>query len=278
MFEDKRPFAYFGLILAAAFWGSTFFLVKDTINSIDPVILIGYRFTAAAIILAIFLDKKKLFHRWKDGLFLGTILLFLYLTQTIGLKYTTASNSGFITGLFVLFLPVCSFIIFKKLPTWMKLVEIGMATFGLWLLTGGMKDMNLGDMLTLMTAIFYALHILFADKFIKDCDPYILSFQQFLVTGIGSLIIGLLIGSSFELVSSVIPSVIFLTLFPTLIAFVIQLLGQKIVPAVQVSLIFSLEPVFGAIFAWTLGGEQFIIGRALGGLLIFIAMILSTLK
>ena len=277
--KHKNLVADLGLLYAALIWGSTFYIVKNSLSSINPVILVGYRFIFAALILGCYLaiKKKNLFENYKQGFVLGFILWLLYVSQTIGLKFTTASNSGFITGLFIIFVPTISLIIFKKKLSFVKLISIGIACFGLWFLTGGLKQINLGDILTLISALTYALHILFADRFIKNkINPIILSFQQFFVVGLLSFITGILYKFSFTINSIKIFNIIlFLTLFPTVSAFVIQLVAQKFTAPVRVALIFSLEPVFAAIFAWTLGGETFIINRAVGGLLIVIAIILS---
>jgi len=258
----------FGLVYAAAIWGSTFFIVKDSLKYIDPVVLVGYRFFLAALILGLVLlfQKKPLFSNFKQGFILGLFIWLLYIPQTIGLKFTTASNSGFITGLFVAFVPVFSLIFFRKLPSLVKTLAVVISLTGLWILTGGLTDINTGDLITLITAMAYAIHILFADKYVnKNIDPYILSFQQFLVVGLLSFVTALFFRLPFSVVSqSVIWTVLFLTLFPTLSAFVIQLVAQKFTAPLKVSLIFALEPVFAALFAWTLGGEVFIARRALG--------------
>ncbi len=125
----------------------------------------------------------------------------------------------------------------------------------------------------------YAAHILLADHLLqKDLDPLVLNFQQDLVVGIISLALAATLQRSFAVASMrSIWVVVFLAIFPTLSAFIIQMLAQRHTTAVKVSLIFALEPVFGAVFAWTLGGEEFIVQRAFGGLLIFAAIVISNL-
>ena len=114
--KHKPFFSDLGLVYCAAIWGSTFFIVKESLFNVNPVMLVAYRFLIAAIILALFLNKKKLFENWKQGLILGTLIAILYLTQTLGLKYTTASNSGFITGLFIIFVPIFSISLLLSQP------------------------------------------------------------------------------------------------------------------------------------------------------------------
>ena len=281
--QPKRTsaLAHIGLFYTAAIWGSTFFLVKDALSDIDPIILVAYRFLLAGVLLAGYLavSGRSILKGLKQATFLAVVLYLLYVPQTIGLKYTTASNSGFITGLFVAFVPIFLRTIFKRKPTVMEVAASIVSLIGLWVLTGGMRDINIGDMLTLAAAVTYALHVLYSDKYMKaGMDPFVITCQQFLIVGIMSLATGLIFDLPFSVGStSTWWIVLFLALFPTMSAFVIQVLAQKILTPVRVSLVFALEPVFAGLFAWTLGGEMFVKHRALGGLLIFIALVLSGL-
>ncbi len=274
--------ANFGLFYAAAIWGSTFFLVKEALTGIDPVIMVAYRFLLAGIILAIYLliKRQNLFQDLRKGVMLAIILWLLYIPQTVGLKYTTASNSGFITGLFVAFVPIFMVSIFKRIPTIMEVLASCVALGGLWVLTGGLKEINIGDILTLVAAMTYALHLLFSDKFMKQgIDPVRIACQQFITVGFLSIISGAIFQLPFGIkTSSALNITVFLALFPTMSAFVIQLMAQKIISPLRVSLIFALEPVFAGIFAWTLGGEKFELHSAVGGLLIFAALVLSGIR
>jgi drug/metabolite transporter (DMT)-like permease len=279
--KSSNILSHVGLIYAAAIWGSTFVIVKASLDNIDPVILVGYRFTFAAIVLAAFLKAKQipLFSNLGTGFLLGFFLWLLYVPQTIGLKFTTASNSAFITGLFVAFVPVFSLLLFRRKPSLKDNIAVLFSVGGLWFLTGGIVHANRGDVLTLIAAMTYAIHILLVDKYAKrGIDPFALAFQQFLFVGVASLICGVTFGLSFNIgTTETVGAVLFLAIFPTLSAFVIQMAAQRIVAAVRVSLIFALEPVFAALFAWTVGGEQVAAARILGGSLIVIAMIVSAL-
>jgi len=270
-----------GLFYTAAIWGSTFFIVKQSLLNIDPVTLVAYRFLIAAVILAGYLiyRGKALFTHLKEGLILGFFIWLLYIAQTIGLSITTAANSGLITGLFVAFVPIFSLLIFRKMPSLTGIVATVVSLSGLWVLTGGLQKVNAGDMLTLLSAMAYAVHILYADKYVKSgIDPYVLNFQQFLFVGIASLITSFVFKLPFSITQThVIWIIIFLAIFPTLSAFVIQLVAQKITAPVRVSLILALEPVFAVLFAWTLGREQFESAKAIGGFLIFLALVISGL-
>lgn len=270
-----------GLVYAAAIWGATFYMVKNAVEYIDPIALVGYRFFIAAIILGLglIIAKKRIFENFKSGIVLGLLLWLLYIPQTLGLKYTTAANSGFITGTFIMFVPLLVFLFHKKLPSFNRIFSVLLVIAGLWILTGGMSSINLGDLLTLICAVGYATHLFVSDIYMKrGLNPYVVTFQQFLVTGVLSFITLLLTGGSFKAGNAqVINAILFLALFPSLSAFIIQLWAQKFTSPLKVSIIFSLEPVFGALFSWTLGNEEFIAVRALGGIIIVAAMIISEL-
>ena len=183
-------------------------------------------------------------------------------------------------GIFVIFVPFFAYIFFKKKPSMIKLVSVIIVCLGLFILTGGLKEFNLGDGLTLITAMAVALHILFADIYVntKKIDIYALSFQQFFFAGLLSLFLGIVSKAPLLIKQSSFPVIIFLAIFPTLSAFLIQNIAQKYASPVKVAIIFSMEPVFAAIFAWTLGNEMFILSKAFGGLLIFSGMIFSELQ
>jgi drug/metabolite transporter (DMT)-like permease len=279
--KTKTILSDLGLLYAAAIWGSTFFVVKDSLAGIDPVLLVAARFSLAAALMGgyLLLKRQPLFYRYKAGFVLGAWLWLIYGPQTIGLKITTAANSAFITGLFVAFVPVLSLILKRRSSLW-QWVAVGVSLVGLWLLTGGLSQANLGDTITLISAFAYAAHILAADRYVKEnLDPFILAFQQFLTVGLISFLVALFFNLPFQIASwNTAGIVLFLALFPTVSAFIIQFFAQKHTAPLKVSLIFALEPVFGAVFAWTLGGEEFILRNALGGLLIFAAILLSNLS
>lgn len=269
-----------GLFYAAAIWGSTFFIVKDALSDIDPVVLVGYRFILAGTLMLIWMKMtgRPVLRDFSKGLVLSIILLLLYIPQTVGLQYTTASNSGFITGLFVAFVPIFLPLITRQTPTRIDIIACLVSLSGLWVLTGGLHDINFGDMITLLAAMTYALHVLYAGKYMKaGVDPYAISCQQFLLVGCLSLMLAFVMDRPFEVGSSRTWGIIaFLALFPTLSAFVIQMIAQRITAPIKVSLIFFLEPVFAAMFAWTIGGEVMVLHRALGGGLIFVALVIAS--
>lgn len=267
--------AQVGLLYAAAIWGSTFVLVKDSLAHIHPVTLVGYRFLLAALPLGLWLAWKRqaLWVGGRYGLGLGVLLWLLYGPQTIGLGYTSASNSAFITGLFVAFVPLLGWLVWRQPPRRADWGIVALALLGLWLLTGGLQAANPGDLLTLLTAAAYAAHILAADHALRrGHDPLTLNFQQFLAVGSISIALAAIFDLPLEVRGpNTWGVVLFLAFLPTLSAFGIQLWAQRHVPPLRVSLMFALEPVFAALFAWSFGGETLTLAGALGGGLIVLA-------
>lgn len=271
-----------GLLYAAAIWGSTFFIVKWAVGVVDPLALVAWRFSIAAVLMALWLVwlRRPLFRDFKPGLVLGLILGLLYVAQTVGLVYTRASNSGFITGLFIVFVPLCAWLMYRRAPRINHLLAVLVALVGLWLLTGGVQGINIGDWITLASAVTYALHVLLAGEYMKrGADPVALNFQQILVTAL----FGLVMLSAFQRPLTVGSAaawwvIVFLAVFPTVSAFVIQLFAQQVVDPARTSLIFTMEPVFAAAFAFTLGGEGIVALRVAGGALIVAAMLVSEVE
>ncbi|MCX5784959.1 MAG: EamA family transporter [Elusimicrobia bacterium] len=277
----KKLLTDIGLFYCAAIWGSTFIVVKSALNSVNPVVMVGIRFFISALLLLPWvLKRKNKTAMMKEGFVLACVLACLYLSQTTGLLYTTASNSGFITGLFIIFIPAFMFIFRRKELSRLQWVSAILAVAGMWLLTGGISGLNRGDALALAAAAAYAAHLIITDRYVKaEADPVMLAFHQFWMVAVISFILAGAAGCPMGVAGlKGWGVIIFLAVFPTLIAFYIQMLAQKESEPFKVGLIFTLEPVFAAIFAWTWGGERFIAVKAAGGFLIVSAMLIGELS
>ena len=271
--------SYLGLVYCAAIWGATFFMVKDALAAVDPVAMVAHRFLIAALCLLPWALRRRLKALLWEGFVLSLILTALYISQTVGLGHTTASNCAFITGLFVVFVPLYMLALYRKPLAATQWLAVVVAVGGLWLLTGGLTGVNRGDALSLIAAATYAGHLLFTDRCVRsDADVVLLAFHQFWMTAAMAYLACFVLRLPLAVAA---PKgwlvIVFLALFPTLSAFFLQILIQRKLPPLTVSLGFSLEPVFAAIFAWTLGGEEFVGRRAVGGLLIVAAMVLGEL-
>lgn len=278
----KKIVANIGLLYATITWGSTFIVIKDGLNGVTPAVLVAFRFGIAALIMmcGLLLMKKRIFENIKYGIIMGGILWITVMLQTVGLKYTKASNSAFITGLFVLFVPLFAYFLFKSKPSIIKAAATIMAVIGLWILTGGISEINMGDVLTLLTAVGVAFHVVAAEKIMqKNINPFVLNFQQIFVTGILAFIYSIAMGEKLVVTNDrSMWCIIYLALIPTISAYVIQLIAQKYTSSVDVAIIFSMESVFGAVFAWSIGGEKVTGAGIVGGVIIVAAMLISELK
>jgi drug/metabolite transporter (DMT)-like permease len=255
--------AQLGLVYCAAIWGSTFIVVKAATAIMSPLTLVAWRFLLTAALLAVWLAlaRRPFWSGLRQGLALGAMLAVLYVAQTVGLVYTTASNSGFITGLFIVFVPLVGLLLYRERPLPRHLAAVAIALGGLWLLTGGVHGANRGDWLTLLCAITYAGHVVYAGRCMAALFAAVPAKAPLAITDPRAWAI-----------------IVFLAVFPTLSAFHLQLVGQRYVDSTRTSLIFTLEPVFAAVFAWTLGGEQPLPIKAVGGALIVVAMLVSELS
>ncbi|NVM03075.1 MAG: DMT family transporter [Candidatus Helarchaeota archaeon] len=272
-------------LLGLAFiWGATFGLVKNALNDISPLVFNSVRFTLASILFwIIFRDKLGSFEKplIKAGLLTGLFLALGYGFQTIGLYYTTASKSAFITGFSVILVPLFIIIIEKIIPKPTVIFSAFLALIGLRLLTmsGSNGGINIGDLLTVMCAAAYALHLICIEIFTKKYDYIKLSFLQLIMTAI----LNLLAIPIFETPRFNFTLTVFWTLLITSIfcsAFAIYILNrvQRYTTAAHAAIIFTMEPVFAYLIAYLFYGEKLGIIGTIGAGLILMGMILSELK
>lgn len=273
--------AELALIAITFIWGTTFPLTKFLGAMIDPVSLLFYRFALATLVLwgYLFWKRKDFFQGWKEGAILGVLLWLVFICQMVGLRDTTASNSGFITGLFVLTVPLCGFLINRQAPTPMQSVGAVLALVGLWLITGGITSANRGDIITLGTAVSSGFYIVLAEPYTRRVqDIIVLTFQQFLICSFLSGFYAVATGLSFVIPNAMaLFSGLYLTFFATLLCLLVQMWGQKHTTPIRATLIFALEPVIAAILAWAFLGEIFSFTQAIGGMLILLAMVVAVL-
>lgn len=280
---SKQLKADIALLLVTIVWGSTFVITKNALDNISTYNFLAIRFLIAFIFSAIIfyksmlkLDKKTFYY----GSLIGLVLFIGYALQTTGLNYTTASKSGFITGFSVILVPIISTFMIKKLPSLTIIVSVILALIGLGLMTldSGLKP-NIGDLYTLIAALFFALHIVLVGKYTINVNSINLAIIQIGVVGILSLIFSLfteafILPSSIEAWSSILITGI----LATSVAFIVQNTMQKFTSATHTALIYTGEPVFSAIFAFVLAGELMTKKAVLGSFLILFAMILGEIK
>lgn len=277
--NTKGHIANLAFIVATMIWGSSYVVVKNNLNSVHSVTLLCYQCSIATIILGsvLLLLKKKLFHNFKKGLVLGSVLSCFFLGQAICLYYTTVINASFITKLFVVFIPFYSYLFLKKKSQPSLIIAIIFALIGFWFLTGGISIINRGDLIALASTIIGGSRVFIARKFMQEQgDPMVLNFQQLLVMSVISIVV--VAGFHLPLTiktSAAFWGMIYLTLFVTLLCYVIQFYALKFSSPTTISMIATLVPVFGVISACIFGGESLTLHAAIGGSMILLAILIS---
>jgi len=263
------------LILTAIIWGSTFFIIKDTVNTVHEYYIVFIRTFIAAVSMLIFLlfkDRKALLNlrTLRNGLVLGILLATTYISQTIGLKYTSSGHSAFITGSCVILVPILLFIFFKNKIKLQELHVLIIVLIGLYFLTYDKETiLNIGDLITVITAFSLAWHLILSGKYVKTTEVFALVTYQFLFAAILSFTLYLTTNpTTFVLSSNDTISLIYLGFVGTLFCYFVSVWAQKQVSTVTVALIFTLEPVFAALFAWVFASEILTLKEISGGLII----------
>ncbi len=275
----SKHILFLALLFITLIWGSTFALIKVALDSIGPFYFLAIRFSLASIVMLIIFRKSFREHKIHFGYILAGIFLFLgYVFQTVGLKYTSASNAAFITGLSVVIVPFLEVIFMKrKLPCTSILGAISSA-LGLWLLTGLYNfNMNYGDFLLLICALCFASQIIVVGICSPNSNTGVISTTQVIVVAILSWISIPIFGERLNtpISANAIWAIIITAIFATALAFYIQALAQRSINPTTVALVFATEPVFGGIFGYLLLGEVLTPSALFGAGLILLGMIFT---
>jgi drug/metabolite transporter (DMT)-like permease len=273
-----RRLSEVALIAIASVWGLTFVMVDDAIRELPTMAFLAYRFIPAALIVAV------VFHRqlrslppagWRAGLVMGVFLTGGYVFQTLGMEETTASNAGFITGLFVVMTPVLGAVFLRQHIPVVAWVAAGLALVGLWLLSGASDDFNLrGDGLVFLCAISLAAHILATAHAVKDYDVGALLAIQLGTVGLITLAIGALAGDLEKPEGSTVWSALIVcSLIASALGFFVQTFAQQHAPPARVALILAAEPAFAGLFGWLLNDERLAATGWVGAALIMTAIV-----
>ena len=272
------------LFSATLICGSSFFIMKNTLDSIPVFYLLAIRFTAAAVILALFFFKRLQKYFSKDilirGSILGAFLFLAYVSQTIGLTTTTPGKNAFLTTAYCMIVPFLYWGYTKVRPDVYNISAAVICVAGIGLISlDGNFNMSIGDALSLLSGLFYALHIVAVAGFSKKADIFVLTILQFAFAAGYSWICALIFDQPPTAFSpNSILSLVYLCVFATTLALLLQNIGQKHTHAATASIILSLESVFGVLFSILFYHETLTLKIAVGFLLIFIAVLISETK
>ena len=270
------------LLFVAIIWGSTFIIVKQSVEATPVFSFLFMRFALAGMLL-ILINAPKLKAIDKgvfiDGVMLGMALFLAYAFQTFALTVTSASITAFITGLFVVFVPVLSSVFLKKLPRQEAMIGVVFATIGLAFITlQGKFLVSFGEFLAFVCAFFIAIHIILTDKLSKRNDFGLLTMVQVNMVALFSLIFSLFLDPCVipkHFTNQLIFSLIINSVFATVVAFSIQTSMQKHTTPTKTAIIFIMEPVSSAFFSYWIGGELLTAKQYVGTFFILLAMVFT---
>lgn len=281
--------AELSLVGIAAIWGVTFVMVQDAVAVLPVMAFLAYRFIpAAALIAIIFRRELARLSRdgWRIGLGMGVFLTAGYIFQTLGLEHTTASNAGFITGMFVVLTPLFGALFLGHKPGAVAWVAAGVATVGLYLLSGSGGTSGpegpgadgtmklLGDGLVLLCACSFAAHILVTDKGVARHHAGALLAVQLGVCGAFTFLVAAAGGQLQVPREGVVWSALIVTsLFASALGFFAQTYAQKHAPPARTALILASEPAFAGLFAYLFADERLTLLGWSGAVLILGAII-----
>ena len=270
------------LLLVAIIWGGTYIVVKNALLSINLFQLLTLRFVSASFLMYIFFYKQigKLTKKdFLNGSIVGIILFFGFSTLNFALQFTTASKQGFLVASYVVIVPILYWILYKKRPKFKFFIGSGLTIIGIGLVTLQKGfTLGFGDTISLISAIFFAMHIISIEYFAKNMNIYKLAFVQIFTVGILSTIAAILTGSfNHTLNSEMYLSIIYLSLISTLLCFIVQNIAQKYTNSSHASIIMSLESVFAAIFGIVFLNEVLTPTMIVGCVIILIAVLIIEL-
>jgi drug/metabolite transporter (DMT)-like permease len=281
----NRPKAEAALVWNAAVWGATFVVVKAALADVSPLLFLALRFSIASLALAPLLaGRRRMGWNWRTagaGALAGVCLFSGYLTQTLGLRLTSAPKSAFITGLSPVMVPLLAALVYRSRPRISEVAGLLVATAGLALMTlgGETGGVNPGDLLTFLCAIAFAAHIVVLGHFAGRMSFEILSVMQ----------VGMAAALSLALFWWVEPphirwrpgtigAILLTGLLATALAFTIQAWAQRYTTSTRTGLIYMLEPVFAWITSFLLAGEGLSRRAAAGAVLILGGVVLVEVK
>ena len=271
------------MFIATIFFGMTYVLTKICLNYSTELHIISFRFLIAFVISLIFLQRKIFPIKIREILYslvLSVLLFMVFITMTIGVKYTTATNASFLISLSVIFIPFFSWVFNKEKPKKSIFIVLIIALIGIMLLTLDKNlEFHIGDILCLICSLLFSFHVLITERFVKNNNPITLGVLQFGGVAVLSFLV------QYPIEKFTLPknekfwiSLMILSVFCTALAYIIQTVSQKKLSSTLIGLILSLEPIFSGIFGYFILNEYLSPQQYMGAFLLLISIIYVTVK
>lgn len=268
------------LLLTAVIWGYGFVAVANSLEQFTPFQLLFVRFLTASVFLMVIFHKRLLkikMRTMKKGSILGVAYFSGFALQTVGMMYTTASKTAFLTGLNVVIVPIISYFLFKRKLSKQEAIGSVLALIGMGILTVRLDGtVNIGDLLVIGCAVAFAAQIFLTTLFMADENPVDITITQVvsctLIAAAAALLEGAPISTPDQ---NGILSILYLALFSTAITTVMQSYGQKFTSETRSAILLSTESLWGTFFAVIFLGDALTAKIIVGGLTIFGAILLS---
>jgi drug/metabolite transporter (DMT)-like permease len=266
------------LLAVTAVWGWTFVVVKDAIARYGVMGFLAVRFAIAAATLALFGLRRFTRTGFLVGCGIGLMLVIAYALQTYGLRYTSATNGGLITGLFVVFGSIWNRALFGVRTSPLCWVCVAASMVGLGLLTGaGPTPPNLGDFLTFGCAIAFGAHIALLDRYAKRHDPTCLAMAQMATAAVVFLAVWPAVEHPAWPGPTVWGALLITGVAASALGFLGQTSAQRELPAIRASMLLTMEPVFAVAFGMLLAGDRLAPWQIAGGAIMVGALVVSDL-
>ncbi len=271
----SRNMLYLAMLGAAAVWGGSFVVMKDSLEKQDVFSFLASRFILASILMFMYrptalrgLSKKFVLRGILAGILLGSGYIF----QTFGLTNTTVSNTGFITGLYLVFTPLISLVILRRHVIRIQWLAVLLAFIGLFLISYNGVSIGRGETLVLISAILYGAHFVALGEWSDGGNTYALTLIQIATLSVMASLFTIKDGFQLPPDSSVWLAVLFTAFFATFLAFLVQTKAQSVMSATAASVLLATETPFAVIFGLYFNSDPLTIKIITGGMLVMVAM------
>lgn len=268
------------LLAAALIWGSSFIVMKDTVDAVPVFLLLAVRFTLGSVLISLLFFRrlmKMTAANLRHGAVIGVLMFLAYVFQTIGLTDTTPGKNAFLTAIYCVAVPFICWVLFRRIPTRWNWIAAVMCMGGVGLVSlDGDLSIRMGDALTLVGGVLFSLHMVAVSHWGEKEDPIVLTIVQFITAAVCCWFAVAITGETqLETLNGTWPQLLYLTVFATVAAMIFQNVGQSVVSASSASILLSFESVFAVAFSLLLGAEQLTLRVGAGFGLIFLAVLAS---